>query len=191
MSSKSEAKETTLPTLIKINRGELKIPEEIKFFSARTDFYEFSNFFYAPITYNGVLYPTSEHAFQRQKLKDKSKFAKILDNVGIDKKNKYFKPGEVYQEINKKHSIFNPNKDFKYTQSEWDEKKYSIMKDIVKEKLKQHYWIRVLLFKTKNSKIYEVNPHDRYWSITSGGFNALGKILMELRSKIKKKENKY
>lgn len=65
---------------------------------------------------------------------------------------------------------------------DWDNSKYSIMKEIMRAKFSNKF-LNDLLLSTKNYKLVNFNPGDEYWGTGASGKgkNFLGKILMEIR----------
>ncbi len=69
----------------------------------------------------------------------------------------------------------------------WDEIKHEIMLEAVTKKFKTHKKLREILLATGDSQLAENSPFDYYWGIGADGSgqNMLGKILMEVREKLK------
>ncbi len=150
--------------------SELKVPEyvvhsekEIKGFFGNYRF--LSNFYPCSlgIWYEGLKYPSTEHAYQAAKVdvEDRDKF------ISCSSKDVKRLGGSV--SIGKE---------------EWDAKKYNIMAQLVLQKFATHENLRELLVKTNNAYIEETNHwHDMYWGVCDGkGENKLGEILMAVRS---------
>lgn len=74
------------------------------------------------------------------------------------------------------------------TRNDWNDIKYSVMKNLVWQKF-QHPELKNMLLKTKNAKLVEGNTWgDVYWGVCNGvGENNLGKILMLTREELRKK----
>lgn len=138
---------------------------EIRFYKVKDAYGAFSNFAPFPVSIMGIEWKTSEHYFQARKFLDVKLFQAILDadtpmmacEIGRNPKNK-------------------PRED-------WDEIKYSVMKEAVEAKFTQYYELMELLKSTKNHTIIEASPYDYYWGEGKdrSGHNKLGKILMEIR----------
>ena len=137
--------------------------------------YEFlSNFYPAPFTYNGILYPTSEHAYQAQKT---SSFAeqRIASNL---------KTPEDAKSWGKNVTII----------PSWDALKYDIMREVVYEKFVQNLVLADKLVATGDALLEEGNNWgDKTWGISPAGSgqgsNMLGLILMSIRDEIKQEMN--
>lgn len=134
--------------------------------------YSFLSCFYpCTVEYEGIEYPSAEHAFQA---------SKSLDT-----------------EVRKRFLGCNTAKDAKYLgkqielRSDWEEIKISIMKDIVRSKFFQNIAdidLAASLLATGDAYLEEGNTHrDKFWGTVKGeGRNELGKILMEVRKELRK-----
>jgi ribA/ribD-fused uncharacterized protein len=83
-----------------------------------------------------------------------------------------------------------------HTRQDWEEVKYDIMYWVLKVKLSQNYEkFSNLLKKTENSPIVELSSKDKDWAVvpegsnTFRGKNALGRLLMQLRSEFVHHDN--
>ena len=130
------------------------------------DAYAFlSNFYNAPVSYNGLTYQNSEAAFQAQK--------------------------EIRDEDRKKYTSMNPSqaklagRNCKL-RKDWEEIKEQTMYEIVSAKFTQNKNLAKLLIDTGNAYLEEGNWwHDTTWVVCNGvGQNKLGKILMRVREEI-------
>jgi len=135
----------------------------ISAFSGRHAF--LSNFFKATITYNGIVYPTAEHAFQAQKTLDENDRNTIAGLPYPGRAKKYGKTVKLRED--------------------WDNIKVNIMKEIVTAKFDSSPHFKQALLETSSEELTEGNNwNDTYWGICNGiGSNHLGKILMEIRAK--------
>ena len=117
--------------------------------------------------WEGILYPTSEHAFQA---------AKSLDE-------------DVRRSIAQESSPFVAKAMGRslVRRPDWEECKYGIMEEIVLAKFLQHRSLRKKLLATGDAYLEEGNHHgDTTWGTVDGqGKNWLGKILMSVREKIR------
>ena len=138
--------------------------------------YEFmSNFYNAPVTYDGLTYRNNEAAFQAQKLANKEERKNFCE----------YSPSKA--KLEGRHC--NLRKD-------WEEIKYQIMYDVVKAKFEQNSNLKKLLLDTDNEELIEGNWwHDNCWGDCScdrckdiKGQNNLGKILMKVREELKNKD---
>lgn len=71
---------------------------------------------------------------------------------------------------------------------DWDTVKDQVMYEIVLAKFQQHDDLRATLLATGDEIIAETSPYDNYWGLGSDGTgqNKLGRILMQVRSLLKK-----
>lgn len=138
--------------------------------------YEFlSNFYNSEIFYEGITYPTVEHAFQAAKTLNQD------ERIAISKLDT---PGKAKRAGRK----CNLRKD-------WEEIKNDVMYQCVKAKF-QDPELKNLLLETKHRYLVEGTTwHDNYWGNCScekcksiQGNNQLGKTLMRVREELRKEE---
>lgn len=127
------------------------------------DYRFLSNFWSVQVQYNGVVWPSAEHAYQAAKFNDPKKTAKILANQDPKSAKRYGKT--------------------KGLRPDWEEVKVDIMRDIVRAKFDQHHMLMDKLKTTSPNELIEGNWWgDTFWGVCNGkGENLLGKILMEIR----------
>lgn len=126
--------------------------------------YEFlSNFFPANTEFEGVVYPTSEHAFQA---------AKTLDPNERERVRLASTPSSA-KALGKKVTL----------RKDWNFLRTAYMKQVLESKF-QDPELRRRLLETGDAELIEGNTWgDTFWGVSRGsGQNRLGKILMELRS---------
>ena len=126
-----------------------------------------SNFHPAPIVFEGIQFPTSEHAFQAAKTLDHAERQKIawLDTPGKAKR------------AGRKVTL----------QPNWDIIKGNIMRTIVRAKFQQNPDLAAQLVATGDAELIEGNNWgDTFWGVCRGkGRNILGKILQQVRAELK------
>lgn len=130
------------------------------------DQHEFlSNFHACPIEYEGIVYPTTEHAFQA---------AKSLDDTERRKVAAAKTPGTA-KRMGKMVQL----------RPHWDIIKTKVMEDILRIKFAKPH-LRELLKATGDAQLIEGNTwNDRFWGVYRGqGQNWLGKILMKIRGEL-------
>lgn len=123
-----------------------------------------SNFWGAPVEFEGLCYPSVEHAFQAAKTLDKEQrkgFLKIKANEA--------------KRLGRKVTL----------RSDWEEVKLSIMKELLIKKF-QHEDLKQKLLMTRPHKLIEGNNwNDTFWGVCRGeGQNNLGKLIMEVRDSL-------
>lgn len=144
---------------------------EYKIDSFRDEYAFLSNFYEAPVTYNGITYQNNEAAFQSMKCavsSDRLQFAKL-------------NPTEA-KKLGRKVPL----------RPDWEDIKVGIMRDIVRCKFEQQPELRDKLLGTKDTYLEEGNTwNDRIWGTVNGqGANLLGTILMEIREEFQKEPDK-
>ena len=125
--------------------------------------YDFlSNFYLCKVEYEGLVYPSTEHAFQAAKTRRPAERLKIRDATS---------PGQA-KRLGRKVPL----------REDWESIKLDVMRTILKEKFKDPM-LKVSLMDTGNAKLVEGNHWgDTWWGVCKGkGKNNLGILLMELR----------
>lgn len=125
-----------------------------------------SNFYEAPIEYDGIMYPSSEHAFQAQKTSSVYR--------------------QVFAECESPSDAKHLGRSCKL-RIDWEEVKDDVMYGICLAKFTQHPHLAERLLATEDAYLEEGNHwNDTYWGICRGvGKNKLGIILMRIREEIK------
>lgn len=129
----------------------------------------FSNLSSYMVEINGILFPTSEHAYQWSKFNDE----------------------KIKQEILQARSAYDAKMiaiKFKdKVVDNWKHRSVDVMESILREKLRQHPHIEKKLLDTKDMEIVENSKDDYFWGIGEDGTgqNMHGKIWMKLRKELK------
>ena len=147
--------------------------EPIKFYSTADEYGEFSNFAGFPIKIGKKMWPTTEHYFQAMKFKDKSEQEKI-------------------RKANSPMLAARMGRDRKRTlRRDWESSKVNVMREAVMAKFTQHDELRELLLATGDAKIIEHTANDDYWGDGGDGKgkNMLGRILMDVRAKLREEKD--
>lgn len=131
----------------------------------RGEHFFLSNFYQAPITYDGLNYGSTEAAFQAQKTTDMNERVRF----------QFMTPAEA-KRAGRKLKL----------RPDWDEIKDRVMYEVCKEKFTMHKELRNKLLDTEFEDLVEGNTwNDTYWGVCDGvGENKLGKILMQIRKEI-------
>lgn len=135
-----------------------------------------SNFYDAPVIYEGITYLNSEAAFQAAKtldLKERQKFSTL-------------NPSQA-KKAGRKLDL----------REDWEKVKNQVMYDVCYAKFSSNTHLKLLLIATKDEELVEGNWwHDNYWGDCSCdkckdtiGRNELGRILMQIRDNLKKENN--
>lgn len=154
-----------------------KLDTDTQVFFYEQDFYVLSNFSSFNVEYNGIRYPTSEHAYHAQKF--------------IHRKDAGF--SKFITDASSAHQAFKYAQEWKSSQREdWDNVKVEIMKDILWHKIHQHEYVKRKLLATGNRELIEDSWRDDYWGWgeNKDGKNILGKLWMEIRTQLQK-ENQW
>jgi ribA/ribD-fused uncharacterized protein len=131
-----------------------------------------SNFYPCPISFDGMMYPTVEHAFQAAKTESYLVREMIRDCPT---------PGTAKRMGgNKKLFIIRPH---------WDEMRLGTMLSLLRKKFSLRSF-KERLISTGDRQLVEGNWwRDTYWGVddeTGLGENHLGKLLMQVREELKK-----
>ncbi len=128
----------------------------------------FSNFSQHAIFLNGHQWPTSEHYFQAQKFAGTPHESTIRNAIS---------PG-LAAKLGRDRS--------RPLRQDWEEVKNDVMRQALNAKFTQHQDLRQKLIATGSAKLIEHTPNDSYWGDggDGSGSNMLGRLLMEIRSRL-------
>ncbi len=135
-----------------------------------------SNFHLAPVEFEGLIYPSTEHAYQAAKIDDTSVREMIRDlpePKDAKKASHWLTPPENWQTV----------------------RKFQVMETVLREKFK-HADLALKLLATGDEELIEGNTwHDNSWGNCScakckeiQGENHLGKLLMKIRKELKEND---
>jgi ribA/ribD-fused uncharacterized protein len=130
-----------------------------------------SNFWPAAVLYEGIAYPTVEHAYQSAKSLDMNERRRIAALKT---------PAEAKAEGRKLK-----------LRDDWETAKFVVMEDCVRYKFTHHDELRKKLLATGDATLEEGNTWgDQVWGVYQGqGENRLGKILMKIRAELRAVES--
>ena len=146
----------------------------IKFKKTDPQYKCFSNFYLTKIRYDGLVFTSSEAAWQAQKSLDKN----------IRKTFQQKTPSNAKYEGRRIK-----------LRPDWEKIKYQLMVDVCYAKFSQNPQIKEILLSTKDEELIEDTTgwHDNLWGSCDcpkckniAGKNLLGKALMEVRNKLNK-----
>ena len=125
-----------------------------------------SNFWLCKVKYDGITYPSAEHAYQAAKVEnaiDRTPFLACRT------------PGDA-KRLGRHITL----------RSNWGAVKLAVMREVVLEKFTANEDLCNKLLKTGEAVLVEGNWwNDTYWGVCKGiGTNHLGKILMQVRSEL-------
>lgn len=126
-----------------------------------------SNFEEVDVVYEGVVYPSSEHAYQAAKTEDPI-IRKYMAGLPTPRMAKRFGMKLDLREG-------------------WDDMKVSVMRTILRDKFKPGSALAARLIATGDQPLVEGNTWgDRFWGVCKGeGLNNLGIILMSIREELR------
>lgn len=124
-----------------------------------------SNFAVAPVAYEGMLFPTVEHAYQA---------AKTLDWSDREQIRKTYSAGKAKQ-MGKRVQL----------RQDWNDVRLHVMTILLRQKFRVEPF-RSLLLSTGDAELIEGNWwNDTFWGVCRGkGENNLGKIIMQIRGEL-------
>lgn len=133
-----------------------------------------SNFWLAPVEFEGAVYPSVEHAYQAAK------------TISMEEREPFWKefisPGKA-KRLGNTLTL----------RGDWEDIKIDIMRGLVRSKFQLPHLKKLLLLETGDQELVEGNTwHDNFWGDcycsrcqNIRGQNHLGKILMEIRDELK------
>lgn len=141
----------------------------------RGKYFFLSNFYPSPVWYDGMEYPTVEHAYQAAKTFSFAEMRAIA---------KARTPGEA-KRMGKR---LNPES----LRPEWEKVKVEVMRHLLFAKFERHPDLAKLLLETEDLHLCEDNNWgDRFWGRVDGyGMNALGELLMDVRTVLQGRKSK-
>lgn len=146
----------------KMERDQPKMATAITSFKGKNFF--LSNFYSAPVIYNGFRFENNEAAFQAAKCPERTSEFCALTPKGAKHLGRIVK-----------------------LRPDWESVKYDVMYEVCLAKFSQHSDLRVKLIATGDAELVEGNTWgDRVWGVCGGvGENHLGKILMRIRNELR------
>jgi ribA/ribD-fused uncharacterized protein len=147
--------------------------EPVRFYghSKAKRYWIFSNFASTPVTIDSITYPTTEHYFQSQKFASSDPEYSIIVREADDP----YKTKALSK--TRKHPI----------DPKWDTNRVEVMRVALLNKALQHPEFANTLLSTGEADIIEASPVDYFWGegAKGNGANMLGKLLVELRERLK------
>jgi ribA/ribD-fused uncharacterized protein len=141
----------------------------IRFYSTKKEYGEFSNFAAFPFVLGGLEWPTSEHYFQAQKFQQADYREKIRQTASP----------MIAARLGRSRSV--------PIRPDWEAVKLDVMRAAVFEKFRAHAKLAKLLLDTGDEELIEDAAGDGFWGCSKDGLgqNWLGKILMEVRQRLR------
>jgi ribA/ribD-fused uncharacterized protein len=143
----------------------------IFFYNRDEPYYEFTNFYQAPIDLDGKTWPTTEHYFQAQKFIGTS-YLEVIRN--------FDRPRQAF-DLSRNPTVS------RWRRKDWEDIKIDIMRKALLAKFTQHKPLRQMLLGTGDNMLVEHTPYDKFWGDggDGSGQNHLGMLLMEIRHDLK------
>lgn len=151
---------------------------ETHVFFYEQDFYVLSNFSAFNLEWEGLTFPTSEHAYHWEKFA-----CEEMDLPGGRSDIAYFVM--TAPSAHEAFKIAERNKAKR--RSDWDEVKVGVMRRILHAKADQHEYVRRKLLATGDRALVENSWRDDFWGWGADGCgqNMLGKLWMEVRAELR------
>lgn len=168
-----------------------RLDTDTQVFFYENDFYVLSNFSAFQMRWtDNRLFPTSEHLYQWLKFDwKKSDWEKLEDEWILTQevrrkvafaKNAIEFAASAHEalKIAEEHHIF--------WRPDWFDVRLTVMKSVLREKIRQHEYVRRKLLATGNRELIEDSWRDAFWGWGSikEGKNMLGKLWMEVREEL-------
>lgn len=130
----------------------------------RGEYFFLSNFYHAPVVYDGLRFENNEAAFQAAKCPEQAKMF-----CGLN-------PQDA-KRLGRRVPL----------RPDWEKVKFGIMENICRAKFQRNPALLEKLLQTGDAELVEGNSWgDRIWGVCRGsGENNLGKILMKLREELR------
>lgn len=151
-------------------RGPLKLDNAKQVFFYEQDHYYLSNFSAFKVHYRNRWFDTSEHCYHWMRFE-----------------------GDPVHGINVRmapsaHEAYKYAQKWKHEQlSDWEARKIDVMRDILREKARQHEYVRRKLLETEDRELIENSWRDPFWGWGENrdGLNMLGKLWMQIRAELR------
>lgn len=158
---------------------------EQQVFFYEQDFYVLSNFSAFNLQWQGLTFPTSEHAYHYMK------FAKPWAGELIDFGCPAVLIAQAIFGAPSAHEAFKRAEQYKAERRpDWDSIKVGIMRDILRAKAMQHSYVLRKLLATGNRELIENSWRDDFWGWgpNRDGKNMLGRLWMGVRAELREQE---
>lgn len=146
------------------------------------DFYVLSNFSAFEITWKGLNFPTSEHAYHWEK------FSHPVKGESVNDRLQRMNLADSILTARSAHEAFKTAGHWKnMRRADWDRVKVLIMHDILRAKAIQHEYVRRKLLATGDRTLIEDSWRDDFWGWgpNRDGQNMLGKLWMQVREELR------
>lgn len=150
----------------------LTLDTDKQVFFYEQEFYVLSNFSAFRLHYAGRTFDTSEHAYQWCKFRNLDGCHVSDEILSAESAHEAFKIAERNKAL---------------VSTNWPEIRVKTMRDILREKLHQHPYVRRKLMQTGDRELIEHSWRDDFWGWgpKRDGQNMLGKLWMEIRADLR------
>lgn len=154
---------------------------EAHVFFYEQDFYVLSNFSAFNLSWNGIVFPTLEHAYHWEKFNVAPEFVRGY-HVQVQ--------GRIRSAASA-HEAFKIGQDEQwrpYRRQDWDAAKVGIMGALIRAKASQHEYVRRKLLATGGRELIENSWRDDFWGWgpDRNGKNMLGHLWMQVRDELRR-----
>lgn len=146
----------------------LDTDEQVLFYEQ--EFYPLSNFSSFVLGWRGLLFSTSEAAYH---------WMKFADSPEIQEAIRVAPSAHEAFQLARRHAD--------RVRPDWDQVKVDVMREILREKVRQHAYVRQKLLQTGDRLLVENSWRDPYWGWGERreGQNMLGRLWMEVRAELR------
>lgn len=150
----------------------VKVKSQVLFYEP--EYYMFSNFSAFSIFWRGFLFPTVEHAYQWMKYEGQ------IDDRGAGAAAAIRCARSPYR------ASLVGARCKSLRREDWDKVKVGIMEELLREKIRQHSYVKKKLIETGDRELIENSPVDDFWGSgpSQTGQNMLGKLWMKIRQEL-------
>lgn len=170
-----------------------KLDTDTQVFFYEQDFYVLSNFSAFTLQWEGLRFDTSEAAYHWEKFNHICHVYTEHEWTCVCRSQPELFRGirDAIRSAGSAHEAFKiAEKNKEHRRPDWDMVKIPIMRDILRAKAEQHEYVRRKLLATGDRELIEDSWRDSFWGWGEDhkGANVLGKLWMEIREELRKKE---
>ena len=154
-----------------------KLDTERQVFFYEQEFYVLSNFSAFRLLWRELDFATSEQAYQWEKFR------------GVPNDQHRAEVRHLILTARSAHQAFKIAEEQRgFRRSDWENIRTVVMGDILREKVRQHEYVRRKLLATEDRELIEDSWRDDFWGWgpNRNGQNMLGKLWMEIRSELRR-----
>ena len=146
--------------------------DDTRIFFYEREFYVLSNFSTFNLAWKGELFDTSEAAYHSEKFPHRPDIQAQIRNAMSA--HAALKLAEHFKDVRR---------------TDWESARVDIMRDILREKVRQHEYVERKLLETGYRELIENSWRDNFWGWAPDGEgqNMLGKLWMEIRAELRRR----